>query len=362
MDTNLLKKLSAVQERYNELERLLSMQETFQDIALLEKYGKERAALDDVMTLYTDWKTAQEQQQETEPLLSEKDAEIRALAKEEMDQLHEKSDKLEQEIKIALLPKNIMEERDAIMTIQAGVGGDEAALFAGELFRMYVRYAERRQWKTDIIDFNDSGVGGYKEVVMQIHGKGAYSRLKFEGGSHRVQRVPVTESSGRLHTSTVKVIVMPQTEDIEIHIDDKDIRIDVFRSAGHGGQGVNTTDSAVRITHLPTGIVVTCQDERSKIQNLASAMSVLRSRLWDLEQQKRADEEGAARRSQVMFGDRAEKIRTYNFPQDRVTDHRINLSLHNLPKILDGEIEPLIESLIDAEHLESLQREYGSEQ
>jgi peptide chain release factor 1 len=354
VDSTLITKLDAIEHRYGELNSLMADPETLTDTSLLERYGRESANLSEVVSSYRQWKSIEMHRQETEALLNEPDEDIRALARDEMEKLREQSAQLEKEIKLALLPKDIMDERDAIMTIQAGVGGDEAGLFAAELFRMYVRYADRHRWSTEVLDSNESGIGGFKEVVMQVHGKGAYARLKYEGGPHRVQRVPATESSGRLHTSTVKVIVLPQTEDIDVHIDEKDIRVDVYRSQGHGGQGVNTTDSAVRITHLPTGIVVTCQDERSKIQNMARAMSVLRSRLWELEQQKRADAEGAARRSQVLTGDRAEKIRTYNFPQDRVTDHRINLTLHNLPRILDGELEPLIDQLITSDQAEKL--------
>ena len=254
-----------------------------------------------------------------------------------------------------------MDDRDAIVTIQAGAGGDEAGLFAADLFRMYTRYADRRRWQVEVLDENESGIGGFKEVVFEVHGKGAYSRLKYEGGTHRVQRVPATESQGRIHTSTVKVIVLPEAEEIEIEIRSEDIRVDVYRSTGHGGQSVNTTDSAVRITHLPTGLVVTCQDEKSQLKNKAKALGVLRSRLWDLEQQKRAAEQGAARRSQVQTGDRSEKIRTYNFPQDRVTDHRINMTVHNLPRVLDGELDSLIDSLITSDQAEKLAAGVGEE-
>ncbi|MDE3231328.1 MAG: peptide chain release factor 1, partial [Chloroflexota bacterium] len=251
-------------------------------------------------------------------------------------------------------PKDIMDDRDAIVTIQAGAGGDEAGLFVADLFRMYTRYADMRRWQVEVLDSNESGIGGFKEVVMEVRGKGAYSRLKYEGGTHRVQRVPATESQGRIHTSTAKVIVLPEAEEIEIEIRPEDIRVDVYRSTGHGGQSVNTTDSAVRITHLPTGLVVTCQDEKSQLKNKTKALGVLRSRLWDLEQQKRASELGAARRSQVQTGDRSEKIRTYNFPQDRITDHRIGMTVHNLPRVLDGELDALIDALITADQAAKL--------
>lgn len=346
MDSTLIAKLQTIERRYEELNHLMAQPETLADASLLERYGREHASLSDIVRIYRDWQEVEADQRDAEALLGEADEAMRALAREELEQLRVRAATLEDEIKVALLPKDLMDDRDAIVTIQAGVGGDEAGLFAAELQRMYIRYADRHRWSVEVLDSNESGIGAIKDVVMQIRGRGAYSRLKYEGGSHRVQRVPATEANGRIHTSTVKVIVLPHAEDIEIHIDEKDIRIDVYRSTGKGGQGVNTTDSAVRITHLPTGIVVTCQDERSKIKNTARAMGVLRSRLWELEQQKRASAEEAARRSQVQTGDRSEKIRTYNFPQDRVTDHRIGLTLHNLSRIMDGELDPFIDALI----------------
>jgi peptide chain release factor 1 len=352
---NLDRKLSALETRYEELNQLMAQPEAAQDPALLQRYGREYSSLNEVVQQYRALKSTRDEIVGTEQMLREGlDDEMRTLAYEEIEQLRAREDELMRAVQVALLPKDSMDDRNAIVTVQAGAGGDEAGLFAADLVRMYLRYADSKRWTVEVLDTNESGIGGYKEAVFEVRGRGAYARLKFEGGTHRVQRVPATESQGRIHTSTAKVIVLPEAEEVEIEIKPEDIRVDVYRSTGHGGQSVNTTDSAVRLTHLPTGLVVTCQDEKSQIKNKAKALGVLRSRLWDLEQQKRAAELGAARRSQVQTGDRSEKIRTYNFPQDRITDHRINLTVHNLPGVLSGELDPIIDALISSDQAEKL--------
>jgi peptide chain release factor 1 len=353
--TTLDKKLAAIEGRYDELNTLMAQPETLADPSLLQRYGREYANLTDVVQTYRALRDVRTQLTATDQMLNDGlDDEMRALAQDEMGNLRGQEEQLLRDIQVALLPKDIMDERNAIVTVQAGAGGDEAGLFAADLYRMYTRYADTKRWNVELLDSNESGIGGFKEIVFEVRGKGAYARLKFEGGTHRVQRVPATESQGRIHTSTAKVIVLPEAEEVEVEIRPEDIRVDVYRSTGHGGQSVNTTDSAVRLTHLPSGLVVTCQDEKSQLKNKAKALGVLRSRLWDLEQQKRAAEQGAARRSQVQTGDRSEKIRTYNYPQDRITDHRINLTVHNLPHVLDGDLDPLIDALITSDQAEKL--------
>jgi peptide chain release factor 1 len=353
--SDLDRKLSTLESRYEELNSLMAQPETAGDPTLLQRYGREYSSLAGVVSSYKSLNAVRAQLADTEQMLGDGlDDELRALAQDELGQLRTQEETLLRDIQLALLPKDIMDDRNAIVTVQAGAGGDEAGLFAADLFRMYTRYADEKRWMVEVLDSNASGIGGFKEVVFEVRGKGAYARLKYEGGTHRVQRVPATESQGRIHTSTAKVIVLPEAEDVEVEIRPEDVRVDVYRSTGHGGQSVNTTDSAVRLTHLPTGLVVTCQDEKSQLKNKAKAMGVLRSRLWDLEQQKRAAEQGAARRSQVQTGDRSEKIRTYNYPQDRITDHRINMTVHNLPRVLDGDLDPLIDALITSDQAEKL--------
>src|SRR5215471_5948912 len=359
---DLMNKLATLAQRYEELNNLMAQPEVLEDISLLQRYGREHAELQEVVQQYNKLVEIDRQIAEARELYESEEAEMRDLAFEEMERLKAQKDHLLEEIKISLLPKDIMDEKNAIVTIQAGAGGDEAALFAGELFRMYSRYADNRHWKIEILDINETAQNGVKDITFEVKGKGAYSRLKYEGGTHRVQRVPITEANGRIHTSTAKVIVLPEVDDeSDIEIKDTDIRVDVYRSTGHGGQSVNTTDSAVRITHLPTGLVVTCQDEKSQLKNKLKALSVLKARLWDLEEARRQEELSKTRRSQVQTGDRSEKIRTYNFPQDRVTDHRIGLTRHNLPGVLNGELDEFIDTLITVDQAEKLQHLFEEE-
>ncbi|WP_420799295.1 peptide chain release factor 1 [Ktedonospora formicarum] len=352
----MMNKLATLATRYEELNNLMAQPDVLADIALLQRYGREQSELADVVAKYHDLTSTEKQIQEAQEMFNSEEGDLRDLAFEELEQLKARKEQLLEEVQVALLPKDIMDEKNAVVTIQGGAGGDEAALFAADLFRMYSRYADNRRWKIEILDENETEQGGFKDITFVVKGKGAYSRMKYEGGTHRVQRVPTTEANGRIHTSTAKVIVLPEADDdIQIEVKDTDIRVDVYRSTGHGGQSVNTTDSAVRITHLPTGLVVTCQDEKSQLKNKLKAMNVLKSRLWDLEEAKRQEELGKARRSQVQTGDRSEKIRTYNFPQDRITDHRIGLTRHNLPGVLDGNLDEFIDNLITVDQAEKLQ-------
>ncbi len=353
---DLMDKLASLAQRYEELNNLMAQPEVLDDLETLQRYGREHADLEDVANKYAELLNTDKQIAEMQEMYNSEDGEMRDMAYEEMQQLKAHKEQLLEDVKVMLLPKDIMDEKNAIVTIQGGAGGDEAALFAGELFRMYTRYAETKRWKIEILDINDTGQGGIKDVTFVVKGKGAYSRMKYEGGTHRVQRVPVTEANGRIHTSTAKVIVLPEADDvIQIDIKESDLRVDVYRSTGHGGQSVNTTDSAVRITHLPTNLVVTCQDEKSQLKNKLKAMTVLKARLWDMEEAKRQEELRKTRQSQVQTGDRSEKIRTYNFPQDRVTDHRIGLSRHNLPGVMNGELDGFIDNLITVDQADKLQ-------
>ena len=342
----MLDRLERVEKRYQELNRQIAMPEVASDLKQLQTLAQERASIESLVTKYRQYKATSKSLEETRAMLSGGlDEDMATLVKQEIESLESQLDHLLQELKLALLPKDTSDERDIIMEIRAGAGGDEAGLFAADLFRMYSRYAQSKGWDIDIINLNESGIGGLKEIIFEIKGKGAFSRFKYERGVHRVQRVPITESSGRIHTSTATVAVLPQADEVEVSINPDDLKIDIFHSRGAGGQNVNKVATAVRITHLPTGVVTVCQDERSQLRNKTKAMSVLRARLLDLEQRKQEGAITEQRRSQVGTGDRAEKIRTYNFPQDRVSDHRIGLTLHSLPRILEGELDELIDAL-----------------
>ena len=348
-------KLDDMLIHYEELMRMLGDPDVTQDTKRFTKLMKEQAELAPIVEAYKQYKQAKQDVEDSLAMLEEEnDEEMREMAKEELSDAKKRIEELEHELKILLLPKDPNDDKNIILEIRAGAGGDEAALFAAELYRMYSNYADSQHWKVEIISINENGIGGFKEVVAMVTGKGAYSKLKYESGVHRVQRVPETESGGRIHTSTASVAVMPEAEEVDIQIDEKDIRIDVMRASGNGGQCVNTTDSAVRLTHYPTGIVVYSQTEKSQLQNKAKAFALLRAKLYDIEQQQRHDAEAEMRRSQIGTGDRSEKIRTYNFPQGRVTDHRIKLTLYKIDSIMNGDIQELLDNLIAADQAAKL--------
>ncbi|KHD86705.1 peptide chain release factor 1 [Bacillus ginsengihumi] len=349
-------RLQAVEDRYEKLNELLSDPEIVNNPKKLREYSKEQSAIQETVQVYREYKDIQKQYRDAKSLLEDKlDAEMREMVKEEINELESQISDYEERLKILLIPKDPNDDKNVIVEIRGAAGGDEAALFAGDLYRMYTRYAESQGWKVDVIEANTTGIGGYKEIIFMVNGNGAFSKLKFENGAHRVQRVPETESGGRIHTSTATVAVLPEAEEVEVDIHEKDIRVDTFASSGPGGQSVNTTMSAVRLTHIPTGIVVSCQDEKSQIKNKEKAMKVLRARIYDKFQQEAQAEYDANRKSAVGTGDRSERIRTYNFPQNRVTDHRIGLTIQKLDQILEGKLDEVIDALILEEQSKKLE-------
>lgn len=341
----MFERLEGIENRYYELEHLLSDPAIVGDREVYPKYVREHSELGKIVGTYQEYRRVNQELEQSRELLSDGDPEIKELAKSEIESLEQQQARLEQELKKLLIPKDPNDEKNVILEIRAGTGGEEASLFAGDLFRMYSRYSESKGWKIEIIDAHWTDSGGVKEIIAMVKGQGAYSHLKYESGTHRVQRVPATEAQGRIHTSAVTVAVLPEAEDVEVNIDSGDIEVDVFRSSGPGGQSVNTTDSAVRLTHLPSGLVVTCQDEKSQHKNKAKAMKVLRARLYDIQIQEQNEKITQERRNQVGSGDRSERIRTYNFPQSRVTDHRIGLTLYKLEQVMQGELDEIIDEL-----------------
>ena len=352
----MIEQLEKIDKRYRELDEKMSRPELATDLSQLQSLAKERAAIENIVKNYRKYKAVEKSLEETRSMLDDDlDEEMANLAGQEIKSLENKLEELKEILRLALLPKDPSDEKDIIMEIRAGTGGNEAALFAADLFRMYSRYAQNSRWKTDILSMSESGIGGFKEIIFEVKGKRAYSRFKYESGVHRVQRVPITEASGRIHTSTATVAVLPKAEEVDIAINPDDLKTDVFHSGGAGGQNVNKVATAIRMTHIPTGMVVVCQDERSQLQNKVKALSVLRTRLLDIERRKQEEQITSKRRSQVGTGERAEKIRTYNYPQDRISDHRINLTLHNLPRFMEGNLDELIDALTTAEQAEQLE-------
>lgn len=351
----MFRNLDGVEERFQEIENLLGDPDVLKDQAIYQKYVREHAELNKIVTIYRAYKKILADMAESQALLQDADADIKELARQELAQLRRRADEFEEDLRLRLLPKDPNDEKNVVLEIRAGTGGEEAALFAAELFRMYNRFAENRNWKVEVLTHHPTGVGGLKEIIAMVQGRGAYSALKYESGTHRVQRVPTTETQGRIHTSAVTVAVLAEAEDVEVEIDPGDLKIDVFRSSGPGGQSVNTTDSAVRITHLPSGLVVICQDEKSQLKNKNKALKVLRARLLDRMVNAQDEERSQQRKNQVGSGDRSERIRTYNFPQGRVTDHRIGLTLYRLESILQGDLQEIVQELTTHYQSQALQ-------
>lgn len=349
----MIDRLENIEKKYEEITKELTNPETLKNVNLLTELSKKQSSLEETVMLYRKYKQILKNIKEDEELL--KDSELKDIAKEELNSLEEEQKQIESKLEVLLLPKDENDEKNVIMEIRGAAGGDEANIFAGDLFRMYQRYAEKQNWKIEIINAEESSSGGFSQIECLIKGTGVYSKLKYESGAHRVQRIPQTESGGRIHTSTATVIVMPEEENVEIEVKPEDIKVDVYRSGGAGGQSVNTTDSAVRMTHLPTGIVVTCQNERSQLQNKEKALQILKSKIYEEQKRKQEEESGIERRSKIGTGDRSEKIRTYNYPQNRVTDHRIGLTLNKLDRIIEGDLEEVIESLITEDQKRKLQ-------